>query len=439
MADVFPGQPRPPGISIKRKIAYMPNSHYNRWLILISSLIVNVCIGSAYAWSVYQKPLMDVLQSSTSETSLAFTISLSSIPLAMIVAGKIQDVYGPKLVILTGGIIFGLGILGAGFSTSLTTLYVTYGLLSGVGIGVVYACTVANTVKFFPDKRGMASGLVVAGFGSGALLIAPLSSWLIEQYDVMSTFKGLGVAYAIIIAIAVIFIKAAPADYCPEGWSPPATNAGGAGVFEDKNWREMLADPIFYVLFCIYVIGTVSGLMFMGHASPIAQEVIHVTPAMAATAVGFMALANSAGRIFWGWASDKLGRFNALFTMLSLSGLAMLTMTQINTYLPFVVILMLVVFCFGGVMGCFPSITADSFGPKNLGMNYGIIFLAYGLSGFIGPRLAARIKELNNGDYTMAFIIAAVLSAFGLILTYIAKRHVEKKAEKLAAGTTTAQ
>lgn len=406
----------------------MTTATFNRWLILIASLVVNICIGSAYAWSVYQKPLMNVLQSSTSDTSLAFTISLSVIPLAMIAAGKIQDNYGPKLVILAGGVIFGLGMLATGFCTSLTTLYLTYGVLGGAGIGTVYACTVANTVKFFPDKRGLASGLVVAGFGSGAVLIAPLSSLLIERYDVLTTFKALGISYAILIAICVMFIKTAPADYRPAGWAPPAPAGGGAAaVSVNKDWRQMLADPMFYVLFGIYVIGTVSGLMFIGHASPIAQEVIKVTPAVAAAAVGFMALANSGGRIFWGWTSDKIGRYNALFVMLIVEGLGMLAMTQVTTYVPFVVILMLVVLCFGGIMGCFPSITADAFGPKNLGMNYGIIFIAYGIAGFIGPRLASRVKEMNNGDYTMAFMIAASLSVLGVILVFIATRIAKSK------------
>ncbi|MDY0241129.1 MAG: OFA family MFS transporter [Rhodospirillaceae bacterium] len=410
----------------------MTTTTFNRWLILIASLVVNICIGSAYAWSVYQKPLMNVLQSSTSDTSLAFTISLSVIPLAMIAAGKIQDNYGPKLVILTGGIIFGLGMLATGFCTSLTTLYLTYGVLGGAGIGTVYACTVANTVKFFPDKRGLASGLVVAGFGSGAVLIAPLSSLLIERYDVLTTFKALGISYAVLIAICVMFIKTAPADYRPAGWAPPAPAGGGAAaVSVNKDWRQMLTDPMFYVLFGIYVIGTVSGLMFIGHASPIAQEVIKVTPAVAAAAVGFMALANSGGRIFWGWTSDKIGRYNALFVMLIVEGIGMLAMTQVTTYVPFVVILMLVVLCFGGIMGCFPSITADAFGPKNLGMNYGIIFIAYGIAGFIGPRLASRVKEMNNGDYTMAFLIAASLSVIGVILVFAATR-VAKKKQKMA-------
>ena len=409
----------------------MTDKPVNRWLILISGVLINLCIGSAYAWSVFQKPLIAMFKWSTSEASLAFTLSLSIVPLAMIVAGKIQDQKGPKMVIFAGGLIFSLGIVGAGFSTGLNFLYATYGVLGGIGIGTIYACTVANTVKFFPDKRGLASGLVVAGFGSGAVVLAPLSSLLIQSFGVLNAFKILGFAYLLVISVCSLLVKTAPANYKPDGWIPPAPSATTIAG-KDKNWREMLADPMFYVLWGMYTIGTISGLMVIGHASPIGQEVIKLDASTAAMSVGFLALANTAGRIFWGWVSDKIGRYNAVMIMFILAGAMMFAMTQVSTLLPFIAVLMAIGLCFGGFMGIFPSITADMFGPKNLGMNYGIIFTAYGASAFIGPRLAARFKEMNNGDYTQAFLIAAVLSITGIILTYIAQYN--KKKAGVAAG-----
>jgi OFA family oxalate/formate antiporter-like MFS transporter len=369
---------------------------------------------------------------STKETSLAFTLSCVLVPLAMIVAGKIQDQKGPKMVIFGGGIIFGLGIIGAGFTNSLSFLYMTYGVLGGIGIGTVYACTVANTVKFFPDKRGLASGLVVAGFGSGAVVLAPLSSALIESYGVLATFKILGVAYLVLISACTTLVKTAPPGYRPAGWTPPpATATTITGT--DKNWREMLSDPMFYVLWSIYLIGCVSGLMIIGHASPIGQEVIKLSPATAAMCVGFLALANTAGRIFWGWVSDKIGRYNAVKIMFILAGLMMFTLTQVTTFVPFVVVLMAIGLCFGGVMGIFPSITADAFGAKNLGMNYGIIFTAWGAAGIVGPLMAGHFKEINKGDYTQAFLIAAGLSVIGVMLTFVLQYN-KKKADALKAA-----
>ncbi|MDF2499585.1 MAG: NarK [Anaerosporomusa subterranea] len=410
----------------------MAEKSTNRWLVLLSGILINLCIGSAYAWSVYQKPLIAMFKWSTKETSLAFTLSCVLVPLAMIVAGKIQDQKGPKMVIFGGGIIFGLGIIGAGFTNSLSFLYMTYGVLGGIGIGTVYACTVANTVKFFPDKRGLASGLVVAGFGSGAVVLAPLSSALIESYGVLATFKILGVAYLVLISACTTLVKTAPPGYRPAGWTPPpATATTITGT--DKNWREMLSDPMFYVLWSIYLIGCVSGLMIIGHASPIGQEVIKLSPATAAMCVGFLALANTAGRIFWGWVSDKIGRYNAVKIMFILAGLMMFTLTQVTTFVPFVVVLMAIGLCFGGVMGIFPSITADAFGAKNLGMNYGIIFTAWGAAGIVGPLMAGHFKEINKGDYTQAFLIAAGLSVIGVMLTFVLQYN-KKKADALKAA-----
>lgn len=410
----------------------MTEKSTNRWLVLLSGILINLCIGSAYAWSVYQKPLIAMFKWSTKETSLAFTLSCVLVPLAMIVAGKIQDQKGPKMVIFGGGIIFGLGIIGAGFTNSLSFLYMTYGVLGGIGIGTVYACTVANTVKFFPDKRGLASGLVVAGFGSGAVFLAPLSSALIESYGVLATFKILGVAYLVLISACTTLVKTAPPGYRPAGWTPPpatATTISGT----DKNWREMLSDPMFYVLWSIYLIGCVSGLMIIGHASPIGQEVIKLSPATAAMCVGLLALANTAGRIFWGWVSDKIGRYNTVKIMFILAGLMMFTLTQVTTFVPFVIVLMAIGLCFGGVMGIFPSITADAFGAKNLGMNYGIIFTAWGAAGIVGPLMAGHFKEINKGDYTQAFLIAAGLSVIGVVLTFILQYN-KKKADALKAA-----
>lgn len=410
----------------------MSENSTNRWLILFSGVLINLCIGSAYAWSVYQKPLIAMFKWSTTDTSLAFTLSCLLVPVAMIVAGKIQDQKGPRMVIFGGGVIFGLGIIGAGFTDSLAFLYMTYGVLGGVGIGAVYACTVANTVKFFPDKRGLASGLVVAGFGSGAVVLAPLSSALIEAYGVLTTFKILGAAYLVIISACTPLVKTAPSGYRPAGWTPPAPTAITI-TGTDKNWREMLADPMFYILWSIYIIGCVSGLMIIGHASPIGQEVIKLNPATAAMAVGFLALANTAGRIFWGWVSDKIGRYNAVMIMFALSSVVMFALTQVTTFVPFVVVLMVIGLCFGGVMGIFPSITADVFGAKNLGMNYGIIFTAWGAAGYVGPRMAGHFKEINKGDYTQAFLIAAGLSVIGILLTYIVQ-YKKKKATASVAG-----
>ncbi|MCL2075034.1 MAG: OFA family MFS transporter [Betaproteobacteria bacterium] len=412
----------------------------NRWLVLLACIVINICLGTAlYAFSVYVKPLVEILGAETSQIALAFSICTLVIPLAMIVAGKFQDTIGPKKVIFVGGLIFGTAIILTSFAGNLPMLYLTYGILGGAGIGTIYACTVANTVKFFPDKRGLASGLVVAGFASGALFSANLATWLIAQYTVTTTFLIFGVAYLVVITLCVTQVKTAPAGFVPAGWTPPAPAAGSAAPASvDKNWRGMLVDPLFYVLFIVYTIGCVSGLMFMVLAAPIAREMFavgaptEVATALATTAVLFLAAANTGGRLFWGWVSDKLGRFNVLYMMFAITALAMLGMTQVTSYALYIVVLVSVVLCFGGVMGCFPSITAEAFGSKNLGMNYGIIFFAYGVGGTIGPQLGSRIKEAS-GDFTLAFIIAGFLALIGLALSFLAMK-ITKNRQKVAAA-----
>jgi len=405
----------------------MKRKEINRWLVLISAVLINICIGASYAWSVFQKPIVTLFDWSTPSVNLAYTLSFVMVPFAMIVAGKIQEKVGPRKVIFISGFIYGVGIMSVSLIQNLFMLYLTYGVLGGIGIGAIYTCTVANTVKFFPDKRGFASGLVVAGFGSGAFIIAPIASFLIEQYGVLLTFRILGIAYLCVVLFFSIFIQTAPQNYRPAG----SDNQNNATTNVDKSWREMLKDPLFYVLWVMYTIGTISGLMIIGHASSIAQEVILLSPQTAAMVVAFMSLANTGGRILFGGISDKIGRYNAILTIFIISGVMMLSISRVTTLAPFVVILIAIGLSFGGIMGIFPTITADVFGSKNLGVNYGIMFTGFGAAAIIGPRLASYFKFVNNGDYSQAFLIAAFLSILGILLTiYVKRKHFKSIIEK---------
>lgn len=414
----------------------MSNNISSRWLILVATVLINLCIGSGYAWSVYQKPLIVLFNWTTHEVSMTFTICFALVPIAMIIGGKIQDRHGSKLVIFVGGILFSSGVVGAGFANSLSFLYLSYGVLGGLGMGAVYGTTVANTVKFFPDKRGLASGLVVGGYAFGAVVIAPVSSALIEAYGVLTTFKILGAAYLSVISTCALFIKTAPHDYRPAGWVPAELTAKTL-THPDKDWRGLLTDPLFYVLWGMFIIGCISGLMIIGHASPIGQEVVKLDPKSAAIAVGLLAFGNMTGRILWGWISDKIGRYNAIMTIFILAGLMMFAMTQVTTAASFMAVLTTIGLCYGGITGIFPSITADMFGSKNLGMNFGMIFTAFGVAAYVGPRLASYFKEINQGDYTQAFLVAAGLSVIGIMLTFVAqykmKKHVAVTAKQVTS------
>ncbi len=397
----------------------------SRWLILGAAMLCNLCIGAAYAWSVFQMPLITMFGWSPSETSLTFTLTLAMMPISMIIAGRIQDKRGPTVVMMIGGILFGIGIILSGFTSSLGFLYLAHGIIGGLGVGTVYSCAVANSVKWFPDKKGLASGLIAAGLGLGAVVFAPIANSLIKTYDVLATFKILGVVYLLAILSATTLIKMPPPNYKPQGWTPPPAAVGVSGL--DMGWRQMLADPMFYILWLMYTLGAVSGLMIIGHASPIGQEVVGLSVDKATLAVSILALANTGGRIFWGYVSDRLGRYYALASIYLVSAVAMFLLTRVGSFVPFVLTIAGVGLCFGGLLGIYPTVTADMFGLKNLGQNYGIMFSAFAAAAIIGPRLAARVKETSGGEYSLAFIITVVMGIIGFVLTLFVQHQLKKR------------
>lgn len=411
------------------------NLKKKRWFVLGASLLINLCIGSGYAWSVYAGPLIETFGWTAAATALTFTISNAISPVCMITGGKIQDKFGPKWVIFTGGIIFGGGIFFSGLTNSLPWLYISYGIFAGFGMGLVYSCTIANTVKFFPDKRGLVAGLATAGYGFGPVLLAPISQNLINAYGILYTFKILGVVYLIIILVGSQFIIRAPSGYKPEGWEPPEITPTSAVTGKDKTWSQMLSDAKFYLLFIMLTIGATSGLMIISQASPIAQEIVGVSAEQAAFAVSLIAVANMAGRIIWGAVSDKIGRYNALPVMYIILAVSMFVLTTVTAgnFTLFLLAAMIIGFCFGGFMGVFPALTADCFGAKNNGVNYGIMFSGFALGGYIGPVMAASIKSANNGDYTNAFLIAAGMSVCGILITFIVRKMNNKTIKSSAS------
>jgi len=396
----------------------------NRWVILVASVVANLCIGSVYAWSVFQNPLIDMFGFTTSEASLAYTISLCIVPFSIILSGKIQAYKGVRFTLALGGAIFGTGLFFTGFTGGLASLYLLYGIFTGMGLGIVYGCVVPNTVKWFPDRRGLAGGVIAAGLGLGSVLFAPLSAYLIDITDVLMTFRILGISLLIVIVVISLFVDSPPENYKPKGWEPVTPLATAAGAI-NLSAGEMIKTPKFWVLWGMYAVGCISGLMIIGHASPIGQEQTLITPEVAAGVVALLAVANTSGRLFWGMVSDRLGRYNTLVLMYILTGVMLLILSNADSYLLLVISVMGVGLSFGGFLGIFPSITADNFGPRHLGINYGVMFTAFGLAAFIGPRLGAGIRE-TTGDYSMAFVIASCMSVTGIILA-LYMRYISKK------------
>lgn len=382
----------------------------NRWLVLASAIIINLCLGAGYAWSVFQKALLAENAANgwvIGQTSLAFSISFAMLPVAMIIFGPIVDKKGPKKVIFLGGILFGLGMFLTGFATTIPMLYATYGLLLGFGIGTAYGTATAASVKWFPDKKGLAGGLTVGGFGSGAIILAPVASNMISKFGIYTTFKILGITLFILIIGAAFFMEKPPAP-------TPAATVTTETV--DKNFKQMLKETNFWILWVVYITATVSGMMIIGHAANIANKYQILTPAVVVMIVG---LSNTFGRIFWGAVSDKIGRYNAVIAMfiLSIVGLSALTFISNLGAITGLLGIAFIALSFGGFLGSFPGITAENWGVKNAGSNYGWMFTVYGVAAIAGPSLAANIK-VNTGDYKMAFMLSIGMAVVGLICTF---------------------
>lgn len=408
------------------------NLSKKRWLILAASCIINLCVGSLYAWSVLAGPMAEYLSVLNNVTltprdlSIVFIIANSVGPITMISGGKINDAFGPKVVILVGGLMFGGGMFLSGFATSVGFLIFTYSILLGLGLGMVYGATISTAIKFFPDRRGLVGGLTTATFGISSVIIPPIASMIIAMSGPTSAFKIIGAVFTVFICGSAFFMEKCPPNFVPDGWTPPVRN--GNSDIVNQDWKEMLKEPLFYIMIVLLTCGAFAALMFIPMISPMAKNMMGMSVAGATAAVSTLALFNVVGRIIAGLLSDKIGRINtlALACMLSIGGLGLL-LTASNGSVPlFYAGISIVGLCFGSFMGVFPGFTADQFGPKNNSVNFGIMFVGFAVAGYFGPTILNNIYGATQ-SYTNAFLTAMAFSLAGLVLTFV-YRAVQKKA-----------
>ncbi|UCH03612.1 MAG: OFA family MFS transporter [Candidatus Thorarchaeota archaeon] len=411
----------------------------NRNLVILGAIIVQLCLGSIYAWSFFQTALRGGAYSwSALLTQLPFAAGLASFALFMIFAGRWQDRVGPRKVATFGGI-----LLGAGYMLSYLVdfvavgneaigtiwLILTYGIIGGAGIGFAYVCPIAALVKWFPDKKGAITGIAVAGFGGGALVFGYVEQFLLGIFNVPTTlqvgtpFLILGITYLVLVILGSQALVNPPEGWLPAGYTPPATTADGKGL--DILPGEMIRTTSFWLLWLMFVFAATAGLMTLGNVKSAAIEVDPLGGAtFAAVIVGVMSLLNAAGRIVWGAVSDKLGRENTMMTMFLVLALGMFAFAYIVTlavdWIAVMLIASLIGFCFGGNFALFPSATADFWGSKNVGKNYGVMFTAYGIAGITGAFVAGPIVDAT-GSYFMAFIVTGVLAIIAVVLTLVLK------------------
>ncbi len=389
-----------------------------RWLILIASCFVTLCVGSLYAWSVFASPMSQYLSELTgreiASLAIVFTVANAVGPITMISGGFFNDRIGPKWVLVAAGILFGLGMIGSGFATSVPMLIVTYGLGVGLGCGMAYGTILSNAVKFFPDKSGFAGGITTACYGGSSIIVPMIATAMLGSMHVTTAFKILGGVMAAIIILSAFVIEAAPAGFTA---GMKTASGSGAPASKDMNWREMLSTGSFYLMLLTLTCGAFAGMMIISQASPIAQQMMSFTPARAAAVVSLLALFNMLGRLASGMLSDRLGALGTMRLTFGVSIIAgiMLFFCKENTTFLFYAGLALAGFGFGSIMGIYPGFTAKTFGRKNNSVNYGIMFIGFALAGILGPMIMNVLKG-TTGRYQPAFLAAAALGVVGEIL-----------------------
>ena len=395
----------------------------NRWWRVVGGLSMNMALGTLYAWSVFVAPLEKEFHWTRSQTSTAFTIAVAVFALTFISAGRLQDKFGPLWVSVTGGVLVSLGFFLCSYTQSLTWLYVCFGVIGGLGNGFGYATPIPVMAKWFPDKRGLAVGLAVGGYGAGSAIFGPLASkTLIPAYGWRPTFMILGGLFFVMTIIGSFLLKNPSAGYRPAGWVPASATAKAAATNYEFSPGQVLRTPTFYFMWLAYALGASAGLMVISQLVPFAKAQGIASDLLATMTLVVAAFGNAGGRILSGWLSDALGRLNVLRLMIGISVFAMplLYMTGANVTALYVMVFV-VYWCYGTQLSVNASTTSDFWGTKNAGINYGLLFTAWGVAGIIGPRIAGQLFDKFH-NYEAAFYTAAVLSALALVLELFAKR-----------------
>ncbi|MBU0718727.1 MAG: OFA family MFS transporter [Planctomycetes bacterium] len=401
----------------------------NRWLGVVGAILIQLALGAIYAWSVFPPPLKEAGWTK-GQTMYVFAAGLASFAVVMVLAGRLMPKLGPRTLAMLGGLVLGAGYFLGGLvgGTSVMRLVLLIGIAGGAGIGLAYVVPIAVGMRWFPDKKGLITGLAVAGFGFGAMVWVKFAGkWgnLIANYGLSKTFMMYGVVFAIMVVVGGIVMVFPPDGWRPEGWTPPEPKAGAPTADAlAMTSSEMLGTPQFYMIFVTFLVSAGAGLMTIGLMKLYPIEALtarglekEAASAVAGTAMAvFFSLANGIGRIAWGALSDKLGRKLSIIIMTASQGVLLLAFTKMAG-LPVALYVgaTLIGFNFGGNFALFPTITADTFGTKYVGQNYPWVFLSYGVGGILGPILGGKLGDMNN--FPLAFTICGVLclAAAGVI------------------------
>ncbi len=406
----------------------MSNTH--RWGIAAAGFLMQIALGAVYAWSVFVNPLIARFGWTRSQVTLAFTICIFFLGIGAFFGGQWLNAKGPRAVTITAALLYGLGVFFAGWSNiGLWWLYLTYGVIGGTGIGLGYIVPIAVLVKWFPDRRGLITGIAVGGFGAGALVTAPIAARLIKDpsIGVLSTFKYLGIAYLAVVILAGMFMHLPAEGWRPEGWTPSATQARQRAA-RDYTLAESLRTWQWWALWLTLFLNVTAGISLISQESPMFQKFAGVTAIVAGSMVGIVSIGNSVGRIFWAWVSDSITRRWTFITMFLLQVVLFWILPALTGVTILMVVSFVILMCYGGGFGTMPAFAADYFGSKNVGPIYGLMLTAWGFASAFGPLLLANTLK-SSGGYVSGLHIIAVILVVSTILPILVRPPQEQGAQ----------
>jgi MFS transporter, OFA family, oxalate/formate antiporter len=392
-----------------------------RWILIVIGMVINLCLGTIYSWSVFVAPLTTYFTTTLGQTVTAndillpFSVFLAFFAIAMPLTGKYIELYGPRNITIAGGVLTGLGWILASFATSVPMLSILYGIVGGIGVGIAYGVPVAVAARWFPDKRGLAVGLTVLGFGFSAFFTANIAGYLINAYGVMNTFRIFGIVFVVLTVLLALPLKFPKPGWVPAGWTPPAPKKGEQKSCELTR-SQMIKTSSFYALWACYFIGCLAGLMAISIAKPVGTDV-GIETGLATALVGVFAIFNGFGRPIFGALTDRLTPRLTAMVSFSLIAIVSFFMWQIPTTPVYIITFVVLWGCLGGWLAIAPTSCGSYFGTCDYPRCYGVLFLAYGAGAIAGPQLAGFIKT-TSGSYLGVFPYVLVLAIIGFIIAF---------------------
>ena len=391
----------------------MPNT--NRWGLAAAGFLMQMALGAVYAWSVFRIPLAKQFHWTIADVTWTFTICIFVLGIAAFFGGLWLNKKGPRVVALTGGFLYGLGVFLASFSADkLWWLYLSYGVIGGIGLGFGYIVPVAVLVKWFPDKRGLITGIAVGGFGAGALVTAPLATHLIQSVGVLTTFAYLGIGYLVVSMATGYLMRNPPEGWKPAGWAPSSTQSKQRAA-KDYTLGDALKTWQWWALWLLLFLNVSAGISLISQESPMFQEIAKVSAGVAAGMVSVVAMGNAVGRIFWAWTSDAITRRWTFAAMFLIQVGLFWTFPGITSASILSVVSFIILMCYGGGFGTMPAFAADYFGSKNVGPIYGLMLTAWGCASAFGPQLIAHLRQ-SSGYYVSGLHVIAGIMALSVLL-----------------------